>query len=92
MDSNYISEDEFWDDWRVIQGANGELFDIDDVKDQPINHVWKILESGDCDDHSIYASPGFHIVNRIGYVLTKEAWVNGERDAIYHLDEFHHTV
>ncbi len=33
MDSNYINEDEFWNEWEVVQRPNGELFDLNDVKD-----------------------------------------------------------
>ncbi len=90
MDENYISKNEFWDDWEVIQKANGDLFEFEDVKGQPINHVWTILESGDDDDGNWYASQGFRIVNRMGYVMTKRPWSDDLRDAIYFLDDFDH--
>lgn len=90
MDANYISEDEFWDDWGVIQKSSGELFEFEDVKDRPLNNVWAILESGDGDDGNWYASPGFHLVNRMGYVLTKKQWTDKLRDAIYFLDDLDH--
>lgn len=83
MDSDCISEDEFWDEWKVVKRSNGELFDFDDVKDRPINLVWTILESGDDVDERLYASPGLHFVNRVGYVMTKRAWVKDQYDAIY---------
>jgi hypothetical protein len=92
MDTDFISENEFWDEWEVIQKASGDLFEFSDVKDQPLNHVWTILESGDGDDGNWYASPGFHIVNRIGYVMTKRPWTNELRDAIYFLDDFDHEA
>ena len=87
MDADYISEDEFWNDWEVIQKASGELFEFEDVKNQPLNHVWTIIETGDDDNESWYASPGFHIVNRMGYVMTKRPWVDDLRDAVYFLHE-----
>ena len=83
MDSNYISENEFWDEWKVIQRPSGVLFEHAEVKGQSINHVWTILESGDSEDDSLYASPGFHVVNRIGYVLTRKPWIDGRCEAIY---------
>lgn len=36
MSDEYISEAAFWDDWGVIQKADGGLFDFDDIKDQPL--------------------------------------------------------
>ncbi|MEP6897743.1 MAG: hypothetical protein ABI870_04340, partial [Rhodanobacter sp.] len=79
-----------WDDWEVILKASGDLFEFHDVKDLPLNHVWTILESGDGDDGNWYASPGLHLVNRMGYVMTKRPWVDEMRDAIYFLDDFDH--
>lgn len=87
MDADYISEDEFWNEWRVIQKSSGDMFEFEDVKDQPINHVWTVLETGDDDNESWYASPGFHIVNRLGYVMTERPWTDELRDAVYFLHE-----
>ena len=87
---DYISEDEFWDDWGVIQKASGIMFEFEDVKDQPLNHVWTIIEPGSDEDGHWYASPGFHIVNRMGYVMTTKPWTDELRDAIYFLDDFDH--
>ncbi len=66
------------------------MFEFEDVKDQPVNHVWTILESDDDDDGNWYASPGFHVVNRMGYVMTKEPWTDELRDATYFLDDLDH--
>lgn len=90
MDGNHISEDEFWDDWAVIQKSSGEMFEFEDVKDQPVNHVWTILESDDGDDGNCYAARGFHVVNRMGCVMTKKPWTDELRDAIYFLDDLDH--
>lgn len=87
MGAGYISEDEFWENWGVIQKADGELFDYEDVTDLSLNHVWTILESGTDDNDNWYASPGFHYVNRLGYVLTRKPWVDELRDAMYFLDD-----
>lgn len=90
MDADYISEDEFRDERVVVRKSSGDLFEFADVKDQPFNHVWTILESGDGEDDNWYASPGFHTVNRMGYVMTKRPWTDELRDAIYLLDDFNH--
>ena len=90
MDTDYISTDAFWEDWGVIQKSSGDMFDFEEVKDQLVNHVWTVLEAGDGDDGNWYASPGFHVVNRMGYVMTKKPWTDELRDAIYFLDDFDH--
>ena len=87
MDDNYIQEDDFWENWGVVQKSSGDLFDYEDIKQKPIEYVWTILESGNDEDGSWYASPGIHYVNRIGYILTREPWTNFCRDAIYFLDD-----
>ncbi len=74
----------------MIQKASGVMFEFEDVKDQPLNHVWTIIESGSDEDGNWYAPPGFHIVNRMGYVMTKKPWTDELRDAIYFLDDFDH--
>ena len=87
MDDNYIQEDDFWENWGVVQKSSGDLFDYEDIKQKPIEYVWTILESGNDEDGNWYASPGIHYVNRIGYILTREPWTNFCRDAIYFLDD-----
>jgi len=87
MSDNYITEDEFWDEWGVVKKPSGDLFDYEDVKDQPLNHVWTILETGSDENDNWYASPGFHVVNKLGYVMTEKAWEDDCRDAIYFLDD-----
>jgi hypothetical protein len=86
MAIDYISEDEFWDEWKVKKKLSGELFEYADVKDQPINNVWTILESSMGNNDNWYASPGFHYVNRLGYVLTRRPWIDECQEAIYFLD------
>jgi hypothetical protein len=43
------------------------------------NYVWTIL---DCDG-GLYASPGWHFVNRFGYLLAEVPWKEGQRDLKY---------
>ena len=37
-------------------------------------HVWTVL---DCDG-KLYVNPGYHCVNRLGYVLTAQPWTDAE--------------
>ena len=83
VECEHISEDDFHDAFGVHTAASGDLLQYADVADQPINHVWTVVESGNDENQSWYAMPGFHFVNRLGYVLTREPWVNASQDAIY---------
>lgn len=40
--------------------------------------VWTIVDG---DDGNLWALPGLHVVNRIGYVLTEKPWVTGDEEA-----------
>lgn len=83
-----ISEDDFIKIWGAYVRESGDLFFFQDVKDEPVNLVWTITNScGGRPDHWI-ASPGFHIVNVIGYVMTRKPWTSGTPDAFYIFDDF----
>lgn len=40
------------------------------VKKQNIKNVWTVIE----EDGELYVIPGFHIVNRFGYLITEKKW------------------
>lgn len=84
---NLISEQEFDNDWQPLLKPSGDLFQFTDVCHEPAQHVWTIVDGGDDADGNWYACPGFHIVNKLGYVMTKKAWTDITRDAIYFLDD-----
>lgn len=91
MSDDFISEDSFMDDYRPIQNTTEGDYIIpswDDAKAAlkasglPESHFWTIVEGGD--DGSLYASPGFHHVNAIGYLLTEMPAQSDVVDAIWH--------
>lgn len=43
------------------------------VKSQPANRIWTLLDGED--DDKMYLSTGFHFVNRIGYLITNEPFL-----------------
>ena len=49
-----------------------------------------MVDSGDESDGNWYAQPGFYVVNKLGYVMTRKPWVDPSLDAIYFLDDFDH--
>ena len=87
-ESKLISEDDFFGEWGASVRVDGDMFFFDDVKDQPVNHVWSITDSGgERPDHWI-AAPGFHLVNVLGYVTTRQPWGDDTPDAFYSFDDF----
>lgn len=75
-----IPEQEFTSDWGAHGPHEGGMYDHQDVVDKPRNTVWTILEG---ESNRLYAAAGFHVVNRIGYVLTTRPWVTGEEEALW---------
>lgn len=75
-----ISEDDFVDIWGAHASDTGDLFEYEAVKDLPLNTVWTVVE-GDNDDW--IAIPGFHIVNKLGYVLTEKPWDDTIQEAMW---------
>jgi hypothetical protein len=51
---------------EALQAANPDL-----------NHVWTVI---DCDG-TLYVTAGYHVVNRLGYAVTKHPWVTGDEQA-----------
>lgn len=89
-DMECITEREFDEVWGVHLKPSGDLFQFEDVRGEPENHVWTVVDTGDDENGNWYAQPGFHVVNKLGYVMTKKPWVNPTPDAIYFLDDFEH--
>ena len=79
-----ISEDEFWNDWGVITAPEADFLTLDAVRKFPVNHVWTVVDS--INNCNWYAMPGYHFVNRAGYILTRKSWNDPTLDAIYYLD------
>ncbi len=86
-DYKFISEDDFERIWGVKKHPSGDFFQHKDVIAHPLNCVWTVVESGDDADGNWYASPGYHVVNKLGYVLTSKPWDDITQDAIYFLDD-----
>lgn len=50
------------------------------VRQQNPNNIWTVIV-GDSDEWEI--AKGFHIVNRMGYIITEEPWTEDDEDAEY---------
>lgn len=60
----------------------GEELDYVRMKAQKGNNVWTIIEG---DDDSMFIVSGVHLVNRIGYLITREEW-EGETEVEIEFD------
>jgi hypothetical protein len=87
-EQDLISEDSFIEVWGAYVRSTGDLFFFEDVKNQPLDHVWTVTNTGGgTPDHWI-AAPGFHVVNALGYVMTRMPWNDTTSDAYYFYDDF----
>lgn len=86
-----VTEHEFWEHYKPIPaplgtGDGGNLWNWEQAQHIPLNQVWTVVE-GDDDTESWYACPGFHIVNKIGYCITQQPWVDETKSAYYYFDD-----
>lgn len=82
-----ISEQSFFAEWGATVSKTGDLFTFEDVTDKCVNFVWTVIESNSGGPNHWIAAPGFHVVNALGYVLTRQPWNDDTRDAFYWFDE-----
>jgi hypothetical protein len=50
-----------------------DQFQHEEVKNLPLHQVWTVVEG---DNGKLYALTGFHIVNKMHYVVTEEEWTD----------------
>lgn len=80
-----MKEAEFWERYIPLetpgQEGNGNyLREYDAVKDLDIHYVWTVVEG---DDGTWVIDSGFHVVNKLGYLVTKNPWVTGLESGEY---------
>lgn len=57
-----------------------QQFMYEEVKDLPVNQVWTVVEG---DNGKLYATTGFHVVNRMYYAVTEEPWTEEDESIDY---------
>lgn len=88
------TEEEFFATFKPMLGPGVDdgltVWTFNEVKaaEIPMNRVWTIVETGDPDDENWYATPGYHIVNKIDYCVTEIPWPHENIEAVYFLDDF----
>lgn len=79
------TEDQFFDNYAPRElgeeGGGDFLRDHAQVKDEPLHQVWSIVESDS--GEGLWATPGFRVVNVLGYVLAEKPWVEGAEDEVW---------
>ena len=80
---SHYSEDAFMDTFIPIGVDGGEelMHTFDQTRGVNPRHVWTVVTGDDSDN--LYAVPGYHVVNRKGYLITEKPWVTGDEEAVY---------
>ncbi len=89
---NYISEQEFDQEWGAHAKPNGGLLDWHEATQYPVTRVWTVYEDGSIDDlgnedRTLYAMPGIVPSWAIGYLITEMDCNADTPHAIWYLDE-----
>lgn len=66
-----MTEDEFDKRFTVIESAGNGSYHERVPEGVPPERVWTAVDG---DDGGIYLLPGYHIVNKVDYVITEEPW------------------
>ena len=87
-----MSDDDFYKKYTLLENHLVENASFDDcmfetydkelefIKDQPNTKVWTIV----AEDDLMIVIAGGHIVNRLGYFVSKESWENEDETYLFH--------
>lgn len=76
-----LSEDAFDATYKPINASDSEsIWEYGQTLAHPIQHVWTIV---DADDDNLYALAGYHVVNRVGYIVTEVPWEHGDEEGVW---------
>jgi hypothetical protein len=78
-----LSETEFETQFAPYQRPDENYFEFDDIKGTDPQFVWTVVETGDPDNESWYALPGYRIVNKIGYLISDVPWTDESVEAVW---------
>lgn len=77
----FLTQEEFENEFLPTQLPNGDLLEWEHVRNTPAENVWTIVDVPGVDedgneDNNLYALPGFHKINKIGYVTSVFPWTD----------------
>ena len=78
-----IDDTTFYALFEPVPGEYDDQWEWDDVRDLPTEHVWTVVEAED----NLIAAPGFHVVNRLYYMVTEHPWPTDAIDVLLHTFE-----
>lgn len=66
-------------EWGRTECGNPALLEtygdeLDRVKKTPVKHIWTVVDG---DGGSMVVCAGFHVVNRVNYIITEQPWETG---------------
>lgn len=77
-----LLSDEFVEQYAPREKPDGSLvYDYHETRQFPMNHIWTLVESGEKDN--TYAIPGYHMVNRVGYLVTEKQWTDDNIEVLW---------
>lgn len=78
-----IDEQTFWEKYRpVVDPAEGQAIRAPgSIGNLAATTLWTVVDTGESE--TLYALPGSHAVNRLGYVVTERPWPHKSVVAIY---------
>lgn len=72
-----LTEEQFIDAYHPIDPPDGEpMWEYAATRRFDIRQVWTVVTGDNGED--LYASPGYHVVNREGYLVTEVPWTTGD--------------
>jgi len=71
-------DNHFNDNQNIVFETYGK--ELDFVMRQDKNHIWTLVDG---DDGKLYVSPGYHLCNRVHYLITEVPWVSKDIEALY---------
>ncbi len=78
-----IDEQTFWEKYRPIVEPTEEqaIRDPEQVANLMATTLWTVVDTGESE--TLYALPGCHVVNRLGYAVTERPWPHRSVVAVY---------
>jgi len=78
-----IDEQTFWEKYRpVVDPAEGQAIrGPGSIGNLAATTLWTVVDTGKSE--TLYALPGIHAVNRLGYVVTERPWPHRSVVAVY---------
>jgi hypothetical protein len=77
-----ISEEDFETIYDPQESPNGTLYwDYEQIPaNTPVVKVWSLVDG---EGNSMYALPGYRVVNVFGYTITEKSWTNKKDQAVW---------